>query len=58
MHRQGPKTPDSNYFVYTGNTTYGIQIILKVSYFFIAFRTVLLYTIKERTSSPKRIESV
>lgn len=25
MHRQGPKAPDSKYFVYTGNTTYGIQ---------------------------------
>ncbi len=25
MHRQGPQKPDSKYFVYTGNTTYGIQ---------------------------------
>ncbi len=25
MHRQGPDRPDSKYFVYTGNTTYGIQ---------------------------------
>lgn len=25
MHRSGPQTPDSKYFVYTGNTTYGIQ---------------------------------
>lgn len=25
MHRQGPKEPDSKYFVYTGNTTYGVQ---------------------------------
>lgn len=25
MHRQGPNQPDSKYFVYTGNTTYGIQ---------------------------------
>ncbi len=25
MHRQGPSTPDGKYFVYTGNTTYGIQ---------------------------------
>lgn len=25
MHRNGPKAPDSKYFVYTGNTTYGVQ---------------------------------
>ena len=25
MHRKGPKKPGSKYFVYTGNTTYGIQ---------------------------------
>ena len=25
MHRFGPKKPDEKYFVYTGNTTYGIQ---------------------------------
>ena len=25
MHRQGPAKPDSKYFVYTGNTAYGIQ---------------------------------
>ncbi len=25
MHRQGPEKPESKYFVYTGNTTYGIQ---------------------------------
>lgn len=25
MHRDGPASPDSKYFVYTGNTTYGIQ---------------------------------
>lgn len=25
MHRCGPQKPDSKYFVYTGNTTYGIQ---------------------------------
>jgi len=25
MHRQGPEKPDSKYFVYTGNTTFGIQ---------------------------------
>lgn len=25
MHTQGPERPDSKYFVYTGNTTYGIQ---------------------------------
>lgn len=25
MHRSGPEKPDSKYFVYTGNTTYGIQ---------------------------------
>ena len=25
MHRSGPKQPDGKYFVYTGNTTYGVQ---------------------------------
>lgn len=25
LHRQGPKKPDGQYFVYTGNTTYGVQ---------------------------------
>lgn len=25
MHRQGPQKPDSKYFVYTGNTTFGVQ---------------------------------
>lgn len=25
MHRQGPKNPESKYFVYTGNTTFGVQ---------------------------------
>lgn len=25
MHRYGPEKPDAKYFVYTGNTTYGIQ---------------------------------
>lgn len=25
MHRQGPKKPESKYFVYTGNTTFGVQ---------------------------------
>ncbi len=25
MHRKGPDMPDSKYFVYTGNTTFGIQ---------------------------------
>lgn len=25
MHRSGPITPDGEYFVYTGNTTYGVQ---------------------------------
>jgi len=25
MHRNGPETPDSKYFLYTGNTRYGIQ---------------------------------
>jgi hypothetical protein len=25
MHTQGPQKPDEKYFVYTGNTTYGIQ---------------------------------
>ncbi len=25
MHRSGPEKPDGKYFVYTGNTTYGIQ---------------------------------
>lgn len=25
MHRSGPEMPDEKYFVYTGNTTYGIQ---------------------------------
>ncbi|MBO5452857.1 MAG: hypothetical protein J6A69_02700 [Clostridia bacterium] len=25
MHKQGPKEPDSKYFVYTGNTTFGVQ---------------------------------
>ena len=25
MHRYGPASPDSKYFLYTGNTTYGIQ---------------------------------
>ena len=25
MHRNGPAAPDNKYFVYTGNTTYGIQ---------------------------------
>lgn len=25
MHRSGPKKPDGKYFVYTGNTTYGVQ---------------------------------
>ena len=25
MHRNGPKQPDGQYFVYTGNTTYGVQ---------------------------------
>ena len=25
MHKQGPDAPDSKYFVFTGNTTYGIQ---------------------------------
>lgn len=25
MHRQGPDKPDSKYFVYTGNTTFGVQ---------------------------------
>ena len=25
MHRSGPAAPDGKYFVYTGNTTYGIQ---------------------------------
>lgn len=25
MHRSGPETPTNKYFVYTGNTTYGIQ---------------------------------
>ncbi len=25
MHRRGPKKPNGKYFVYTGNTTYGIQ---------------------------------
>ncbi len=25
MHRQGPENPDGKYFVYTGNTTFGIQ---------------------------------
>ena len=25
MHRNGPNKPDSKYFVFTGNTTYGIQ---------------------------------
>lgn len=25
MHRNGPQKPDSKYFVYTGNTTYGVQ---------------------------------
>ena len=25
MHRQGPRKPESKYFVYTGNTSYGIQ---------------------------------
>jgi len=25
MHRSGPEKPDAKYFVYTGNTTYGIQ---------------------------------
>ena len=25
MHRQGPEKPDSKYFVYTGNTSFGVQ---------------------------------
>ncbi|MBQ4065360.1 MAG: hypothetical protein IJD10_04610 [Clostridia bacterium] len=25
MHRSGPEKPDGKYFVYTGNTTYGVQ---------------------------------
>ena len=25
MHKQGPQKPDSKYFVYTGNTTFGVQ---------------------------------
>lgn len=25
MHRKGPEKPESKYFVYTGNTTYGVQ---------------------------------
>lgn len=25
MHRNGPASPESKYFVYTGNTTYGVQ---------------------------------
>ena len=25
MHRKGPKAPESKYFVYTGNTTWGVQ---------------------------------
>lgn len=25
MHRNGPKAPESKYFVYTGNTTWGVQ---------------------------------
>ena len=25
MHRQGPDAPDGKYFVFTGNTTYGVQ---------------------------------
>ena len=25
MHRYGPASPDSKYFLYTGNTTYGVQ---------------------------------
>lgn len=25
MHKQGPSSPDAKYFIYTGNTTFGIQ---------------------------------
>ena len=32
MHQSGPKKPDSKYFVYTGNTAYGIQNLEYDSY--------------------------